>query len=401
MPSPLNPNLSATDVPAIIEAWRWTRGVTHPPERPLMVFSQAAPALPPPLELRQALAEALITRPELHLYGADLGNSALREALAARTKQIYGGEISAGQVAITSGANQAFTAVMTSLAGPGDEILLPVPWYFNHAMHCQMNGLSAVPLPTGPDLLPDPEQAKALITPRTKAIVLVTPNNPAGVEYPPALIAAFRDLARAQGLALVIDETYRDFHASDAPPHDLFSDPHWDETVVQLYSFSKAYRLTGHRVGAVLTSAKRLAEIEKYIDTTTICPNQSGQFAALWGLENLGDWLAAERQDILDRRAAMKAGFAALPGWDLIGLGAYFAYVRHHYAMSSSELCQNLVRSASILLLPGSMFRPKNDALGQAELRIAFANADLTGIAELFKRLATVDLPLARRPEGL
>jgi aspartate/methionine/tyrosine aminotransferase len=401
MPSPFNPLLSATQPPAIVEAWRWTKGVSHPPERPLMVFSQAAPALPPPLELRQALAEALISKPELHLYGADLGMPALREALAARTAQLYGGKIHPDQVAITAGANQAFTAVMTSLAGSGDEILLPVPWYFNHAMHCQMSGLRAVPLPTDSALLPDLAQAEALIGPRTKAIVLVTPNNPAGVEYPPPLIAGFRDLCRTKGLALVIDETYRDFHASDAAPHTLFTDPDWDDTVVQLYSFSKAYRLTGHRVGAVLTSAKRLAEIEKYIDTTTICPNQLGQFAALWGLNNLDNWLAGERQDILARRAAMASGFATLPGWHLIGLGAYFAYVRHPYAMTSTALCQKLVSEASILLLPGSMFRPENDVLGQSELRIAFANADLAGIAELFKRLATVDLPLARRPEGL
>src|SRR5690606_8271339 len=144
------------------------------------------------------------------------------------------------------------------------------------AMHCQMSGITPVPLPTSAELLPDLEAAKALITPRTKAIVMVTPNNPAGVEYPPQLIDAFRDLCRQHGLALVIDETYRDFHASPDAPHDLFIDPDWDDTVIQLYSFSKAYRLTGHRVGAVLTSPARLAEIEKYIDTVTICPNQLG-----------------------------------------------------------------------------------------------------------------------------
>lgn len=401
MPLPINPNLALTQAPAIVEAWGWIKGVTFPKDRPLMVFSQAAPALPPPIELRQALAEALISTPALHLYGADLGNPELRAALAEHSSALYGGTISPEQVAITSGANQAFTAVTSSLAGPGDEVLLPVPWYFNHAMHCQMSGTRAVPLPTDAALLPDPDAAAARITPRTKAIVLVTPNNPAGVEYPPALIAAFRDLCRAHGLALVLDETYRDFHASAGRPHDLFTDPAWEDTVIQLYSFSKAYRLTGHRIGAILTSAKRLSEIEKYIDTTTICPNQMGQFAALWGLRNLQDWLKGERQEILSRRAAMASGFAALPGWQLCGLGAYFAYVRHPFDLTASETCQRLVRDAGLLLLPGTMFRPADDPNGAREIRIAFANADASGIQTLFKRLSEVDLPLARRPEGL
>lgn len=398
MSLPLNPRFLVTDAPAVMEAWRWLEGVEHPADRPLMVFSQAAPAVPPPEPLRAALAEVLLTDPAAHLYGPDLGLPALRAELAAATARLYGGSVRADQVAITAGANQAFTAAVSTLAGQGDEILLPSPWYFNHAMHCQMSGVTPVPLPTGPDLLPDPETAAALLTPATRAIVLVTPNNPGGVEYPVDLIHAFRDLARARGLALIIDETYRDFHASTAAPHGLFTDPDWDDTVIHLYSFSKAYRLTGHRVGAVMTSPARLREVEKYIDATTICPNQLGQHAALWGLRNLGQWLAGERAEILARRAAMAEGFAALAGWDLLGLGAYFAYVRHPFAMSSAELAPALVREASVLLLPGSMFRPAGDPAGARELRIAFANADRAGIAELFRRLAAVTLPLA--PSG-
>ena len=105
---------------------------------------------------------------------------------------------------------------------PGDEVLLPVPWYFNHAMWLSLSGIEAVPLPTGADLLPDPDQAAALITPRTRAIALVTPNNPGGVEYPPALLEAFAALAARHKIALIVDETYRDFHTRDGAPHTLF-----------------------------------------------------------------------------------------------------------------------------------------------------------------------------------
>jgi aspartate/methionine/tyrosine aminotransferase len=400
MPAPFSPRILTTDAPAVMEAWRWLEGVDFPPDRPLLVFSQAAPAVPPPEPLRQALAEIVLSDPAAHLYGPDLGLPALRSELAATTARLYGGTIGAGQVAITSGANQAFTAVMTTLAGAGDEVLIPVPWYFNHQMHCEMSGVRAVPLPVGAGMLPDPGAAAALIGPATRAVVLVTPNNPAGVEYPPALIHAFRDLARSRGLALIIDETYRDFHGQPGAPHDLFTDPGWDDTVIHLYSFSKAFRLTGHRVGAILASPARLAEVEKYLDTTTICANQLGQRAALWGLENLGQWLAGERDEILARRAAMAAGFAALPGWRLRGLGAYFAYVRHPFALEGPALARALVREAGILVLPGSMFRPPGDPEGPRELRIAFANADRDGIATLFARLAALNLRLAPEVEG-
>ena len=135
--------------------------------------------------------------------------------------------------------------------------------------------------------------------------MLVTPNNPGGVEYPAETLAAFRDLARAHGLALIVDETYRDFDSRTGRPHDLFTDPDWPDTLIQLYSFSKAYRLTGHRVGAVVASEARLAEVEKFLDTVAICPSQLGQIGALWGMQNLGQWLAGERAEILARRAAM------------------------------------------------------------------------------------------------
>lgn len=91
----------------------------------------------------------------------------------------------------------------------------------------------------------------------------------------------------------------------------------------------------------------------------------------------------------------MADGVAGLEGWQLLGLGAYFAYVSHPFAMTSAELAKALVREASVLLLPGSMFRPSDDPAGRRELRIAFANADRAGIAELFRRLSALNLPLA------
>jgi aspartate/methionine/tyrosine aminotransferase len=384
---PTNPALAATFAPPVMEARRWLNGITFPADRPLLNVSQAAPVDAPPEAMRRVIAEAALNRPEAHLYGPVLGNSDLREAVAEEFSQAYGGAISPAEVAITQGCNQAFCAAITSLAGAGDEVILPTPWYFNHKMWLDMQGVSARPLPCRADMLPDPDEAAALIGPRTRAIVLVTPNNPSGAEYPAELVGRFFDLAQSRGIALIVDETYRNFDSREGAPHDLLTRPDWRGTLIQLYSFSKAYRLTGHRVGAMIASVERLAEIEKFLDTVAISPAQLGQIGAVWGMQNLGEWLAAERQEILARRAATVAELSQVPGWTLRSAGAYFAWIGHPFDVSSAELAPRLVREAGILALPGTMFTPQDDPAGAGYFRLAFANVDAAGIAELAARL--------------
>lgn len=384
---------AATFPPPVMEARRWLEGVAFDADRPLINVSQAAPVVPPTEGLRRAMADAVLIRDDIHLYGPVLGMPALRDTLAERTGQIYGGTVSGAQVAITSGCNQAFAAAIATLCGEGDEVMLPTPWYFNHKMWLDMAGVAAVALPTGANLLPDAARAETLITPQTRAIALVTPNNPAGVEYPAALLSAFRDLARRYGIALIVDETYRDFHSQPGAPHDLFQDPDWADTLIHLYSFSKAYRLTGHRVGAIIASEARLSEVEKFLDTVAICPGQVGQQGALWGLQNLTQWLAGERDEILARRAAILAHMPQLEaqGWKLLGLGAYFAYLQHPFAESAADLAPRMVSDCGVLCLPGTMFAPDTDRSGMQQLRIAFANLDASGIKGMFDRLVTLD----------
>ncbi|MBD3663469.1 aminotransferase [Sulfitobacter sp. TSTF-M16] len=384
------PRTATTFAPPVMEARRWLEGVSFSADLPLINVSQAAPVDPPPAPLRQAMADVALTRDDAHLYGPVLGLPELRTELAAQVAAHYDGSVEARQTAITSGCNQAFAAAIATLCAEGDEVILPTPWYFNHKMWLDMSGVRAVALPTKADLLPDPEMAAARITPRTRAIALVTPNNPGGVEYPAALVQAFFDLARENGLALIVDETYRDFDSRSGPPHLLFQDPQWDDTLIHLYSFSKAYRLTGHRVGAIVTSPARLAEVEKFLDTVAICPGQIGQHAAFWGMQHLSQWLAGERDEILARRAAILDNMPKLEahGWALLGLGGYFAYMRHPFDISSGDLAPLLVRKAGILCLPGTMFCPSDDTSGAQQLRIAFANLDTAGIVTLFDRLA-------------
>lgn len=387
---------ATTFPPPVMEARRWLDGVSFPEDRPLINVSQAAPVDPPPEPLRAAMAEALHD-PTTHLYGPVLGLPDLRAELAREWSDHYHGSIRPEQIAITSGCNQAFAAAITAICTEGDEVILPTPWYFNHKMWLDMAGVASVPLQTNAQLIPDADAARALITPRTRAIALVTPNNPGGVEYPAETLRAFFDLARETGIKLMVDETYRDFDSRPNPPHELLSIEDWDQTLIQLYSFSKAYRLTGHRVGALIAHPDLLAEVEKFLDTVAICPPQLGQRAALWGLQNLGQWLAGERAEILDRRAAIADEFPRLAarGWKLMGLGAYFAYLEHPFEGSSADLAPKLVREAGVLLLPGTMFQPDSNPAGQRQFRLAFANVDRAGIGRLFDRLEALDWPLA------
>ncbi|MGR3794319.1 aminotransferase [Vannielia sp. SX4] len=400
-PLPPQPPTARTFASPVVEAKSWLSGLTFPPERPLIDAGQAAPADPPPEALRRVIAEAALNDDSAHHYGAVLGLGALREELAANISATYGGRVAAAQVAITSGANHAFCAVLASLAGPEDEVILPTPWYFNHKMWLDMAHIGTVPLPCdAATLLPDPDEAASLITERTRAIVLVTPNNPTGAEYPPALLAAFQGLARARGLALIVDETYRDFTAATGAPHELFTDPDWDDTLIHIYSFSKSFRLMGHRVGAVATSPTRLAEIEKFIDTVTICPTPLGQKAALWGLQNLGQWVASQRDEVLARQAAMRDAAPALAdaGWRLAGLGGFFAWIEHPMESDATNVAKALVREAGVLALPGTFFSPTGDAVGARALRVAFANLDAPAIGQLANRLTSFNLAEFKAP---
>jgi len=396
LPTPINPNLARALAPPIMEALRWVSETSFPANRPLLNLSQAAPVDPPPQALCRAMAEAALNDPGAHLYGPVLGDTALLEEIAQRWSVAYGANIDASEVCITAGCNQAFCTAVATLCAPGDAVMVPVPWYFNHKMWLDMAGIEAVPIPCDAAMLPDLEAARAAMTPAVKAIAMVTPNNPTGAEYPPPLLDAFYALARGNNACLIIDETYRDFHSADGAPHWLFGHGDWRQGFIHLYSFSKVFHLTGHRVGAIVTGAARLAQAEKFLDTVAICPPRLGQIGALWGLRNLGDWVAGERREVLSRKRALLAEFAArLPDWKLLGAGAYFAYVEPPFGMASNQLARRLVESQSLLTLPGTMFVPPaaegRDWGGERQLRIAFANADAAGIAEMGRRLAAFD----------
>jgi aspartate/methionine/tyrosine aminotransferase len=374
--------------PPIAEAQGWIRGRAFPAEKPLIDVAQAVPGYPPPEALTDHLAAA-IGRPEMARYTEIEGVPALRQALAAHMSGFYGATVAPGEVAITAGCNQAFCLAMMALARAGDEVILPLPYYFNHRMWLDMLGVATVALPFRPDRggVPDPREAAERITARTRAIVLISPNNPTGAIYPPEVLAEFLALARRRGIALVIDETYKDFLAEPGAPHALFAEPHWQDTLVQLYSFSKVYCLTGYRVGSIVASPDLVAEAAKAMDCVAICAARIGQEAALYGLGHLAAWRETNRVLMRDRVTALREAFRDNSiGYELVSAGAYFAYLRHPFAGTAArDVARRLAEEENMLCLPGSMFGD-----GQEDyLRFAFANVDAETMPEIARRLAS------------
>jgi aspartate/methionine/tyrosine aminotransferase len=316
--------------------------------------------------------------------------------LAGKWSRTYKTDFSQENIAITSGCNQAFCAVVASLCQAGDDVILTAPWYFNHDMWLTLSDVNTRPLYCDNTLIPDPNDAEKMINDRTRAICLVTPNNPAGVEYSNDLLNDFMDLSQKHNVKLIIDETYLDFRTID-DVHTLWAHPAAQDHLIVLYSFSKAYRLTGHRVGAVIASPHQINEIEKFLDTVTICPAQTGQFAAKWGLEHLDKWVEQERQKTTQKLTQLRQTFERLVpfGWKLLGSGAYFAYIAHPFNMTSISAAQALLKQGHVLALPGAFFSPDETRLGHNHLRVAFANIDAETIETLVDRLIEVSIRLA------
>ena len=385
MDEQLNKFVLATQKPPVMEVREWLK-LHRKSKKPLLNLSQAAPMSPPPDNLLKYLSEqSLLT--ENHLYGDVLGDIPLREEIVNLWNEEYSSSICINNVAITSGCNQAFCAAISTIATAGDSILVPVPWYFNHEMWLAIQGINIIPIPCDINMLPDIETTKKLIDKKTKAIVMVTPNNPTGVEYPSKLVENISNLARDNNLKLIIDETYKNFGNKQS---NILYEGKWDEHLIQLYSFSKVYRLTGHRVGLMVASKSFIKQVEKFLDTTTICPNRLAQKAAYFGLLNLQEFMAKEKLKIEKLKDTFEKELRNIENWSLLGIGGYFAYLGYNSKMDSISIAKKLLADQNILTIPGDMFFPKSKNLFIKEkrsIRIAFANSTYEEIIDLFKRL--------------
>ena len=389
----INPNVDRVLDPPTNETRSWVERREHNADLPVIDAAQAVPSYPPADLLTSHLADE-VQVPDTAFYTPILGIAPLREALAESLSAQYRSNITAEHVAITCGGNHAYCMAISALAGPGDEIILPEPFYFNHQMWFDLQGIGTRLLgcrETADGLMPDLDELRGMIGERTRAVVLVSPNNPTGTVYPPDYLAELYDVAQARGIALVLDETYKDFLPADVPPHGLFGDPDWGDTFVFLYSFSKVYSLTGYRVGALAGGRKFIEAVAKIADTLTICAPHVSQKAALFGLLNLAEWAGEKRRQLAHRLGLLREAFEHYdPAFTLVSSGAFFGYVRHPYAgMRSLDVSHDLFRQQSVLTWPGSFFGPNQENY----IRLAFANAGDDDIKELVRRLADMPVP--------
>jgi aspartate/methionine/tyrosine aminotransferase len=376
-----NPNVLDCAAAPIAEAWSW---VTNPQSENLIDMCQAVPAHLPPQSLRDYLGEA-IKAGEGATYTDIRGIPPLREALAGNISERYQGSVTADDILITAGCNQAFCSVIDTLCEAGDEVIVPLPCYFNHQMWLTTRAVVPRYLSFNAETaMPDPGEASTLINERTRAILLVTPNNPSGAIYSHECIEQFFELAQEHGLALIMDETYRDFIDINQLPHRLFSRPDWRETLVHLYSFSKVFSLTGFRTGAVVASQPLLDQLKKIQDCTAICAPHAGQLAAVYGLQNLQTW-KLEKSDELARRAiAIKQAFDhADLNYRLISAGAYFAYIEHPFEAPARDVVKRLIQQHEIISLPGSYFGRDQEQF----IRLAYANVHERHFDDVIRRL--------------
>jgi aspartate/methionine/tyrosine aminotransferase len=380
----LSRDISSIEAPPIAEAVGWLQNMQT--ERPLLNFCQAVPSYPPAVEVQMEIAR-LAQEPGTGGYTDVLGLKTLREALGQHFSEAYGASIAFDSIGVTAGCNQAFAAVMMAIAETGTNVVMPTPWYFNHHMWLKMLRIEARGFPAfseGQDY-PNVEAAAALIDQNTRAIMLCSPNNPSGAIYPAHVIEAFHDLAIERGIALVVDETYKDFRPTNEPAHGILNRVRWQDSFIQLHSFSKIYALAGYRLGAIVAGPRILAEAEKILDCMTICPPQITQRAVLFGLNAVSVWKEEKRAIMQHRLEVLRNAFARNTlRYQLVSSGSYFAYVRHPFEdVASKTVAQRLAQKLAVLSLPGSMFGPRQEQY----LRFAFANMEADFMPALVDRL--------------
>ena len=380
----VSPRISNVEAPPIAEAMTWVRPGAR--NRELLNLCQAVPSYAP-AEALQAEIARLAHDPAASLYTDISGIAELRESLSRHMAADYQGSVAAANVTIVSGCNQAFCATIMALAQRGDNVVLPSPYYFNHQMWLDMLGVEKRLIPAFVEgrTYPSLQDAAAMIDGQTRAIILCSPNNPTGAIYPPEVIAEFYELARRSGIALVIDETYKDFRTTPEPLHGLFAMPDWQDSFIQLYSFSKVFALTGYRVGSIIAGLKILREAEKILDCMAICAPHISQRAALFGLQHLDGWKREKQALMATRRGALHAAFTHPKlKYTLVSSGAYFAYVKHPFeGEAAKSVAIRLAGEHDVLCLPGSMFGPDQANF----LRFAFANSPAEKMPVLVERL--------------
>lgn len=296
---------------------------------------------------------------------------------------------------ITAGANHAmFTALLSTLP-TGSTVVMPDPVYFNYDMALPMLGLRAAYCPMSADngMALDANRMIQWIessAPEARAIVLITPNNPTGARYESPEILRLLEWTSRRGIEVVLDETYRWFdneHLRDARLAQYLG-----RGLSLVGSFSKAFSLTGYRVGYWIAGQDQILQGMKVQDTMVICPPHLGQLAATYGLENCLNEVtqaAARMKVLVDKALAVNS---SLRRFRVVSAGAFFAFLKHPFGhLSADDAALQIYRETGILGLPGTVFgatRKDFTRLSVCNLSPDDLEAALTNLVAFDDRLA-------------
>lgn len=336
----------------------------------------------PPPEAIDAL-RAFPSDPSDHRYGLVEGIPALVDALSSKVQAENGIPARGTRLFVTAGGNLAFMNAVLAITDPGDEVVLPVPYYFNHEMAIVMAGCRAVPVATAPDHQLRLDAISAAITPRTRAIVTVSPNNPTGAVYREDDLRAVNALCRDRGLYHISDEAYEYFVYDEARHFSPGSIEGAAEWTISLFSLSKAYGMASWRVGYMVVPESLWDAVNKIQDTLLICAPYPSQVAAIAALGRGRAWTAAHLPALArmrDRARATLEEVADVPRAD----GAFYYLINARTRLDAMDATERLIREHRVAVVPGSAFGVTDGCA----LRISFGALEEATAHEGLDRLA-------------
>jgi aminotransferase len=346
-------------------------------------LGQALPFFPPPSSALRA-AEAALLAPDVHAYSTDPGRPSLRRLLAERLGE-YGITCGCEDLIITAGANHAFATALATLVSPGDEVVLPAPYFTNHQMQVQASGAVAVeaPLADQETYRLTWEDVAPALTARTRAVVICNPSNPTG-----AVVDAGHGERIAQELAdrnvfVISDETYMQFvydglHWSAASVSD------WRRNVVVIGTFSKSLAMMGWRVGFLLADRAICEQATKIQDAMIICAPTISQMVAEAAVRDDWDYPRRFHREFVRRRQLVAERVGAMPrlAWSPTP-GGFFAFTRVEECTDSKALAERLLDETHVVTIPGGAFGQS----GEGCLRLSFGSVSGDDLIEGIDRL--------------
>ncbi len=320
------------------------------------------PDLDTPAHIVKAGQDAL-GRGETH-YGHPLGLPALRKAIAENIKTYGGADYAVDEIVVTPGGQQAMFIIALSLLNPGDEIIVPCPGYNPYGQAAEIADAVVVPVRMGMDtnFTLTAEMVRAAITPRSKVLVLINPNNPTGTVTAPDEVEKIARLAIEHDLIVISDEIYARLTYGNQRIQPVAALPGMRERTITLSGFSKAYAMTGWRIGYFAGPRELIVAMAEINHAFAISTASVSQHAALAALTGPQDCVEQMRLIYDERRQALCAGLDALSIPYAEPQGAFYVYANvSAVGLPASVFCERLLAEGRVLMYPGTIYGDYTD----------------------------------------